>query len=144
MSEPMSAEQARGMLQEANQLGMSTRSGAGWPQITMLMGLGAISSLSLISFGLVAGIPDASVTVPMIAMLIWLGIFMGTGLYFGRSVKKGFGARWGLYIGIWAVLWTMGTLLGGLVFEDQMWFYVLCAALIAVTTTACAWYEARR
>ncbi|GAA1345872.1 hypothetical protein [Arthrobacter roseus] len=144
MNESMSAENARGMLQQADQLGASARTGAGWPQITMLLGIGAISSLSLISFGLAARISDAAVTVPLIAMMIWLGIFMATGLFFGRSVKKGFGPRWITYIAIWGVLWVLSVSLGGFVFQDQMWFYVLCAALIAVVTTACSWYEARR
>ncbi len=144
MNESISAENARGMLQQANQLGASARTGAGWPQITMLLGLGAISSLSIISFGLVERIPGGVPTVPMIAMFIWLGIFTATGVYFGRSVKKGFGRRWVTYIAIWSVLWTLGSLLSGFVFQDQMWFYILCAALITVATTACAWYEARR
>lgn len=144
MNESVSAENARGMLQQADQLGASARTGAGWPQITMLLGLGAISSLSLISFGLVAHIQDALPTVPMIAMFVWLGIFMATGLFFGRSVKRGFGPRWAAYMSIWGVLWALSMLLSGYVFQDQMWFYVLCAAVITVATTACAWYEARQ
>lgn len=142
-TQPSPAE-ARELLLLAGQLGAASAAGASWPHVTMLLGLGAISALSLIGFGLVGVFDESYVGYPLTAMLIWLGIFMVTMLWFGRSTKKGFNNRWGIYMAIWAALWTFGVVVGLFFFEGEMWFFVLAAALITAATTACGWIEARR
>lgn len=135
---------ARALLDQADQVGASVRSGAGWPQIAALLGLGAVSSMGVVALTLAVRTPGASVALPIIVMVAWIAIFSTTGVVFNRTSKRGFGARWGLYIGAWALLWVAAMTLGGTVFEGDLGFAGLMAALLTVTTTACAWYEARR
>lgn len=138
------ADQARRLLDQADRIGGSVRAGAGWLQINLLLGLGAISSLGVIALAYVAQIPGASIVLPMGAMLIWLGIFLTMALMFSRTVKRGFGARWGIYIGAWSILWVGGIILAGSIFTGDVGFAAAHAALLTLVTTGCAVYEARR
>jgi hypothetical protein len=140
----LDARQAQELLEQADRITASVRSGAGWPQIATLLGLGAVSSVSVIALTLAARVPGTPMVLPIVAMMAWILIFSTMGLVFGRTSKRGFGTRWGLYIGAWAVLWTVAMLVGGTYFQGELWFAGVMAALLTVTTTAGAWYEARR
>lgn len=144
VSGPMDAGQAKALLDQASQVGSSVRSGASWPAISFLLGLGAVSSMGIIAFTYARLAPDTSVVLPAIFMGVWLVILMVTVLFFTRTSKRGFGLRWGVYVGLWGALWTAGMLLSGLTFQGELWFAGLVAALLTVSTTICAWYEARR
>jgi len=41
-------------------------------------------------------------------------------------------------------LWFAGMLLSGFAFRGKLWFAGVMAALLTVSTTSCAWYEACR
>lgn len=139
-----SAQAARELLQQAGRLGAAARTGASWPHITMLLGMGAISSLSLISFWLVGRFDESLIAIPLIAMLIWLGIFMAVMLAFGRSTKRGFGKRWIAFMSIWAALWTIGVLLGTTIAINQLWFTLTIASAITLNSAVGAWVEAKK
>lgn len=141
---PPTAGQAKAMLEQADGLGASIRSGASWPAVTFLLGLGAVSSMGIIVLAYADQIPGASAILPISVMGAWLLILIATDILFSRTAKRGFGIRWVIYIGLWGALWAAGTLLSGPVFADQLWFTGLIAALLTISTTACAWYEARR
>ncbi|RAX49373.1 hypothetical protein DQ353_10070 [Arthrobacter sp. AQ5-05] len=118
------------LLNEAGRLGAASRFGASWPHITMLLGLGAISSLSLLAFWLVGQVDESLIWIPMVGML-----------HFGRSPKQGFTVRWGICIGIWAVPWGIGCIVGLNVFADDLWFFAASAAAITIATVVGAWTE---
>ncbi len=138
-----SAQAARDMLEQAGRLGAASRTGASWPHVAMLLGLGAISSLSLLSFWLVGQFNESLIALPLIAMLIWLGIFMAFMLIAGRSTKLGFTRRWRAFIGIWAVLWAIGTIVGLFFFADSLWFFILVATAITANSVIGTWFEVR-
>ena len=141
---PPNADQAQALLDQANQLGASIRSGASWPAISFLLGLGAVSSMGIIAFTYARLAPGTSVALPIVFMGVWLLILTGTVLLFNRTSKRGFGIRWSVYMGLWGALWFVGMLLSGLTFPGELWFAGLMAALLTGSTTTCAWYEARR
>lgn len=143
-NEPLTPAAAQKLLNEAGRLGAASRSGAGWPHIAMLLGLGAISSMSLLAFWLVGQVDESLIWIPMTGMLIWLGIFMATMLHFGKSTKRGFTARWGVYIAVWAVLWGIGCIVGLFFFSDDLWFFAAVAAAITIATVLGAWTEASK
>lgn len=140
----ISAQSAREMLQEAGRLGSASRAGASWPHITMLLGLSAISSLSLISFWLVGRFDQALISIPLIAMMIWLGIFAAVMLVFGNSTKLGFSKRWIRFMIIWGILWIIGVGLGTTIAINQLWFTLLIAAAITVNALIGTWLEAKK
>lgn len=138
------AAQAQALLDQAGQVGSSVRSGASWPAISFLLGLGALSSMGILTFTYARLVADASPTLPAILMGVWLLILFGTVLFFTRTSKRGFGRRWGIYMGLWGALWMAGMLLSGFVFPGELWFAGVVAASLTVSTTSCAWYEATR
>ncbi|PQZ91124.1 hypothetical protein CQ018_14265 [Arthrobacter sp. MYb227] len=140
----ISAQSARDMLQEAGRLGAASRAGASWPHITMLLGLSAISSLSLISFWLVGRFDQSLISIPLIAMLIWLGIFMVVMMVFGRSTKQGFSKRWIRFMAIWAALWIVGVGLGTTIAIDTLWFTLLVSGAITLNALVATWLEAQK
>jgi hypothetical protein len=141
---PPDADQAQALLDQADQVGTSVRSGAGWPAISFLLGLGAVSSMGMIAFTYARLAPGTSVTLPAVFMGVWLIILMATVFLFTRTSKRGFGRRWGVYMGLWGALWFAAMLLSGFTFQGELWFAGLMAALLTISTTSCAWYEARR
>ena len=140
----LSPAAAQNMLNEAGRLGAASRAGASWPHVTMLLGMGAISSLSLLSFWLVGQFNESLIWVPLVGMLAWLGVFMATMLRFGTSTKKGFNTRWGIFMAIWAVLWTIDCAVGLNFFLDDLWFFAATAAAIMIATVIGAWTEASK
>lgn len=138
-----SAQTARELLQEAGRLGAASRAGASWPHIAMLLGLGAISSLSLLSFWLVGQFNESLIALPMMAMLVWLAIFMGFMLANGRTTKLGFTRRWMTFMGIWAGLWILGTVVGLVFFPGSLWFFIAISTAITANSVIGAWREVR-
>lgn len=138
-----SAQAARELLNEASRLESAARSGAGWPHIAMLLGLGAITSLSMLAFWFVGRFDESLVALPLVAMLIWLGIFMVFMMVFGRSTKRGFGRRWMTFMMIWAGLWVIGILLASTLLTGQFWFAIVIATAITINSVIGAWLEAR-
>lgn len=100
--------------------------------------------MGIIAFTYARLAPGTSVVLPMVFMGAWLLILTGTVLLFNRTSKRGFGIRWGVYMGLWGALWFVGMLLSGFTFPGELWFAGLMAALLTGSTTTCAWYEARR
>lgn len=140
----ISAQAARELLQQAGQLKAASNASASWPHITMLLGLSAISSLSLISFWLVGRFDQSLISIPLIAMLIWLGIFMAVMMIFGRSTKQGFSKRWIRFMAIWVALWLIGVGLGTTIAINTLWFTLLISGAIAINALIATWLEARK
>ena len=138
------ARQAKALLDQANHVGSSVRSGASWPAISSLLGLGAISSMGIIAFTYARLASDTSAVLAGTFVGVWGLIYLATALVFTRTNKRGFGVRWGVYMGLWSLLWFAAVTLSNLVFQGELWFTAVMAALLTVSTTACAWYEARR
>ncbi|MGP5724912.1 hypothetical protein ACTXOR_03890 [Arthrobacter rhombi] len=138
------AEAARGLLDEASRLESASRAGASWPHITMLLGLGAISSLTMISFWFVGRFDESAVALPLIALLIWLGILLAFMMVFGRSTKRGFARRWVTFMAIWGGLWAFGVILTTTVFSGEPWFTILMATALTLNSVIGAWWEASK
>ncbi len=143
MEQNITPAKAQYLLDQAARVGSATRSDAGWPAITMLLGIGVTSSLGLIAFGLAHQVGDNAIFIPMISVLAWLLIFMAFGLYFMRSAKRGFGKRWALYIALWGALWTFAMAFSSLA-GHTMGYYTTFAALICAAVSTCAVIEARK
>jgi hypothetical protein len=138
------AGQAQALLDQANHVGSSVRAGASWPAISSLLGLGAVSSMGIIALTYARLASDTSAALPGTFMGVWGLIYLATALFFTRTNKRGFGLRWGVYMGLWGALWFTGMMLSGFIFRGELWFAGLMAALLTISTTSCAWYEARR
>lgn len=134
-------EEARELLDKAERAASVSRGGASWPQIAALFGLGGASSLALPA---IANAPDGQATLPIVFTVVWISATSLFAVTFGRSVKRGFGQRWGAYIGVWAVAWVVAILGISSWFEGQAWFvWLMSLALTAITLTG-AWIEACR
>ncbi len=134
-------EEAQALLAQVAQLESITKTGSSWPQIAGLLTLGATSSLALPA---IAFASDGLLALPMIFMTLWIAASFVFMTVFSTSVKRGFGRRWFVTVGIWAVIWVIGILGVSTWFVDQAWFLAgACAALTAITMIG-AWIEARR
>lgn len=141
----VSADEARALLERAQQVGSATTAGASWPQIATLMVIGASSSMAMVGLGLAAeGAGRLAAISVMVVFLVWLGIALAMAFVFGRSTKRGFAKRWGVAMGLWAVLWVTGVSLGSTVFAGSLVWHVAVAGVITLVTVAIAWLEARR
>ncbi|MDO5533057.1 MAG: hypothetical protein Q4F65_00195 [Propionibacteriaceae bacterium] len=137
-------QQARDLLDQADRLGAASRAGAGWPQISLLLGLGGLSSMLAVSLYLVVLIEPSLVWVPMAVFGVWLAILTATALTFTRATKVGFGGRWRTAMMAWTFAWLF-TVLGTTVWwRGELWFALVAAGLLTVVTTLGAWREARR
>ncbi|KOT59208.1 hypothetical protein ADK43_16920 [Streptomyces rimosus subsp. rimosus] len=86
---------------------------------------------------------------PVAALLFTLvngGLVTGLSVYAARQriVRRGFGARHGVLIGAWAVLYTAAVFLGKSAFEDSRAFAVVAAAVCALPLAVGALLETRR
>lgn len=144
MTEPVDPQQARELLERAGQLSAASRSGAGWPQITMLLGLGASSSMFMVALHLVMLADERLVWLPMVIMLLWLAILSVTMLGFARATKVGFSRRWWTVILVWGVVWVVSMLGITVWWPGQLWFAVTAALVLTVVCTFGGWREARR
>ncbi len=86
---------------------------------------------------------------PVAALLFTLvngGLITGLSVYAARQriVRRGFGARHGVLIGAWAVLYTAAVFLGKSAFEDSRAFAAVAAAVCALPLAVGALLETRR
>ena len=141
MSDQVTPDEARALLDQASRAASTARAGASWPQIAGLLGMGAASSLALPAL---AYVPDELVWLPMILLFTWIGALFAFAGIFGRSVKHGFGRRWRATIFSWGAVWIVGVLGVSWWFAGQTWFLLLASAALTVVTIVGAWAEARR
>lgn len=136
--------EARDLLARAGGVGNAVRSTASWPYITMLLGMGSCGSLAVAAFWLVHRTGEEGlVHYPMWLMLAWLGVFLAFGLRGARASKAGFGRRWTISIGLWAVLWAIAMFVPSLI-GWPLWFSLAMSIALLVVTAACALWEFRQ
>lgn len=135
-------DEARELLERAARAESVTRSGASWPHIASLFGIGASSSLALLAF---AKWPDDNtVLYPIAILMVWVIASILLPMVFGRSTKRGFQKRWLITNLVWGVVWAVG-IFGTLIwFPGQLWFALLGSLALTVVALAGAWIEARR
>lgn len=144
MTDHLDPQQARDLLDRAGRLGAASRSGASWPQIALLLGLGGISAMFAVALYLVVLADEHLVWLPMVVMGLWLGILTAIMLGFGTSTKFGFGHRWRTAMLAWALAWVF-TIVGSTVWwRGELWFAIASALLLTVVTSWGAWREARQ
>lgn len=142
--ESLSKQKAQELLARASQLQSVAKSGASWPQITLLLGLGAASSTSMLLFWFVANYNESLVWLPMVGMALWLITLFAFTTRFSQSTKEGFGKRWGTYIGVWGIMWALGIMGGLFLFPTSILYFALAALALFAVTVAGAWIEASR
>ncbi|MFM9273493.1 hypothetical protein [Pseudarthrobacter sp. NKDBFgelt] len=138
------AGRAKALREQVNHPGSSVRSSAGWTAISSLLGLGAVSSMGIIALTYARLASDTSAVLAGSFMGVWGFIYLANFLYFTRTDTQGFSLRWAVYMGIWGALWFAAVTLSNFIFQGEVWFAGLMAALLTLSTTACAWYEAGR
>lgn len=126
-------EEAAGMLQQAETTLTHTRGNAGWPTITTQMSLGAATSVYLL-----ASRDTQFDAVSFIGMMVWVLAPLILVVAFAKVAKNGFGIRWGLYMAVWALCWSIS------MFFPTAAVRVPLAAVIAVASFVGALVEARR
>ena len=137
-------DEARALLEQAGRLGSAARSGAGWPHIALLLGLGGLSAMFTVALYLVGRLDERLVWLPMAVMFLWLAILISTMVVFNRATKAGFGRRWGQAMGAWSVAWII-TVIGSTVWwKGELWFAITSALLLTAVTAWGAWREARQ
>ncbi|MFT3945297.1 MAG: hypothetical protein QM705_15950 [Ancrocorticia sp.] len=140
MSTP-TPEEARALLDQAARADSTAKSGASWPQIAMLLGIGGASSLALPA---IAYVPKEIMVLPMILLGVWIATLLAFSFVFGRSVKQGFGKRWSITMGLWTIVWIVGVSGASWEFPGRIWFVVVASAALTIITLVGAWLEARR
>lgn len=144
MSEQLTPDEARDLLGKADQLGAAAQSGASWPQIALLLGLGGVSSMAILGMTLATGTNRLYMFIPMGFMLAWLGILTVIMLAFHRVTKVGFGRRWRRAILTWGLTWVVAIIGSTVWWQGEIWFAVVAAVALTVVTVVPAWTEARR
>ncbi|MFT3876761.1 MAG: hypothetical protein QM708_10135 [Propioniciclava sp.] len=139
-----SPDEARRLLEQAGQLGAAAQSGASWPQIALLLGLGGVSSMAVIAIWLVLLVDVRLLFIPMLAMLAWTGILLTVTIVFTRATKAGFGRRWLRAMLIWGLTWTFCMIGGAVWWKGEIWFTVASALALTLVTVVPAWKEARQ
>ena len=121
------------MLRQAETTLTHTRGNAGWPTITAQMSMGAATSVYLLASRDIQF--DA---VSFTGMMIWVLAPLILVVAFAKVAKNGFGIRWGLYMAVWALCWSIS------MFFPTAAVRVPLAAVIAVASFVGALVEARR
>ncbi len=129
----LTSEEAAGMLQQAETTLTHTRGNAGWPTITAQMSMGAATSVYLL-----ASRDTQFDAVSFIGMMVWVLAPMILVVAFAKVAKNGFGIRWGLYMAVWTLCWSIS------MFFPTAAVRVPLAAVIAVASFVGALVEARR
>ncbi len=140
MSTP-TPEEARALLDQAARADSTAKSGASWPQIAILLGMGGASSLALPAL---IYIPEELRILPMLLLMVWIGALLVFSFIFGRSVKHGFGKRWMMTMGLWGIIWIGGISGASWVFPGELWFVAVASAGLTIVSLGGAWLEARR
>ena len=110
-----------------------TRGNAGWPTITAQMSMGAATSVYLL-----ASRDTQFDAVSFIGMMVWVLAPLILVVAFAKVAKNGFGIRWGVYMAVWALCWSIS------MFFPTAAVRVPLAAVIAVASFVGALVEARR
>lgn len=139
-----SPDEARDRLDEAGRLGAAARSGASWPQVALLLGLGGVSSMFMVAMTFVVRVDERFVFLPMVLMLVWIGILSLVMLVFTRATKVGFGRRWRRAMRAWGLTWVVAIIGGTVWWQGEIWFAVAAAVALTLVTVIPAWNEARR
>ena len=126
-------EEAAGMLRQAETSLTHTRGNAGWPTITTQMSLGAATCVYLL-----ANRDTHFDAVSFIGMMVWVLAPLIFVVAFAKVAKNGFGIRWGIYMAVWALCWSIS------MFFPTAAVRVPLAAVIAVASFVGALVEARR
>lgn len=126
-------EEAAGMLRQAETTLTRTRGNAGWPTITTQMSLGSATCVYLL-----ANRDTHFDAVSFIGMMIWVLAPLILVVAFAKVAKNGFGIRWGIYMAVWTLCWSIS------MFFPTAAVRVPLAAVIAVASFAGALVEARR
>lgn len=142
--EDMDPQRARDLLDRAAHVGSAARSGAGWPQIACLLGLGALSAMFMVAVYLVAVADERLIWLPMVTMAVWLAILMVVMGAFSRSTKAGFGQRWRAAMTAWGITWVAAILGSTIAWKGELWFTVVAIVALTVVTVAGAVREARQ
>ena len=126
-------EEAAGMLRQAETTLTHTRGNAGWPTITTQMSLGAATCVYLL-----ANRDTHFDAVSFIGMMVWVLAPLIFVVAFAKVAKNGFGIRWGIYMAVWALCWSIS------MFFPTAAVRVPLAAVIAVASFVGALGEAHR
>ena len=126
-------EEAAGMLRQAETTLTHTRGNAGWPTITTQMSLGAATCVYLL-----ANRDTHFDAVSFIGMMVWVLAPLIFVVAFAKVAKNGFGIRWGIYMAVWTLCWSIS------MFFPTAAVRVPLAAVIAVASFVGALVEARR
>lgn len=136
----LSAEQAREFLDRAQRTAATTRAGASWTAVALLMAIGAASSTALIGMWL-AG--PTLLGLPMSMFFLWLAIGFAFHYRFAHAVKRGFTRRWLVTIGLWSAVWLVSVLTTSTgAIGDNVWCVTAMALTLTAITTIGAWREA--
>lgn len=127
------SEEAANLLKQAETTLTHTRGNAGWPTITAQMSMGAATSVYLL-----ASRDTQFDAVSFTGMMIWVLAPMILVVAFAKVAKNGFGIRWGLYMAVWGLCWSIS------MFFPTAAVRVPLAAVIAVASFVGALVEARR
>lgn len=136
-------DEARALLEQAGRLGSAARSGAGWPHIALLLGLGGLSAMFTVALYLVGRLDERLVWLPMAVMFLWLAILTVMMVVSNRATKAGFGGRWRTAMLVWAAAWVFSVVGGTVWWRGELWFAIASALLLTAVTTWAAWREAR-
>lgn len=140
----LDAQRARDLLDRAAHVGSAARSGAGWPQIACLLGLGGVSSMFIVAVYLLTRADERLIWLPMVMMAGWLAILMGMMAVFSRSTKAGFGKRWRTAMTAWGITWAVAIIGSTVWWKGELWFTLAAIAALTIVTVAGAWREARQ
>ena len=144
MTSHLDPQQARDLLDQAGRLGSAARSGASWPQIACLLGIGGVSAMFAVALYFVGHTDGRLVALPLVVAGVWFAILITVMVRFARATKAGFGKRWGQAMAAWTVAWVF-TVVGSTVWwVGELWFAIASAALLTLVTTLGAWREARQ
>lgn len=142
-SAPMSPEEARALLAQAQQRGDATRSAASSAPSAFLLALGAMSSMFAVAMHLLTLTDEHLVWLVMAVFLPWLAILIIAMVTSVRYVKTGFGRRWTLSMSAWGIVWV-GVVLGmSLLWKGELWFTLTAVIALTAVTVWGAWREAR-
>ena len=127
------SEEAANLLRQAETTLTHTRGNAGWPTITAQMSMGAATSVYLL-----ASRDTQFDAVSFIGMMVWVLAPLILVVAFAKVAKNGFGIRWGVYMAVWALCWSISMLFPTAAVRVPL------AAVIAVASFVGALVEARR
>ena len=127
------SEEAANLLRQAVIVGHPAFRNAGWPTITAQMSMGAATSVYLL-----ASRDTQFDAVSFIGMMVWVLAPLILVVAFAKVAKNGFGIRWGIYMAVWTLCWSIS------MFFPTAAVRVPLAAVIAVASFVGALVEARR